>query len=125
MTLRNKQFWIVQLITAFAVLLLVAWSVAGNLNPRMFAILCLVVVGVSAIACTRVLRSEPFVLAPQSSTPLRKVFYCVQIAIVLFLLWCELSGPRGAPWLPRIVGAVVLLVFLVGIVIRHWKASSA
>ena len=125
MALRNKRFWIVQLITAFAVLLLVALYVAGNLNARMFAILCLVVVSVSATACTRVLRSEPFVLTPQSSTPLRNAFYYVEIAFFLFLLWCDLWVPNEAPWAARIVGAVVLLVFLVGIVVRHRKAPAA
>jgi hypothetical protein len=124
MVLQNKRFWIVQLITVFAVLLLVAWYVAGNLNPRMFAILCLVVVGVSVMVCTRVLRSEPFVLAPRSNTPLRAAFYYVQIAVFLFLLWCDLWGPKGAPWAPRIVGAVVLLLFLLGLVIQRRRVRS-
>ncbi len=124
MAFKNKRFWTVQLLTAFAVLLLVAWYVVENPNARVFAIFCLVVVGVSVIACTRVLRSEPFVLAPQPSTPLRTVFYYVKIAVGLLLLWCELWVPKGAPWAPRIVGAVVLLVFLVGIVIQHRKASA-
>lgn len=122
--MKNKRFWTVQLVTALAVLLLVVWYAAGNLNARLFAILCLVVVGVSFIACTRVLRSEPFVVAPQANTPLRKVFYYVKIGVVLFLLWCELWGPKGAPWTPRIVGAVVLLLFLFGIVVQHRKASA-
>jgi len=124
MALKNKRFWIIQLLTAFAVLMLVAWYVAGNLNARMFAVLCLVVAGVSAIACTRVLRSEPFALAPQPNTPLRNLFYYVKIAAVLFLLWCAVCGPKGAPWAPRIVGAVVLLLFLVGIVVQHRRASA-
>jgi len=125
MALKNKRFWTVQLLTAFAVLMLVAWYVAGNLNARVFAILCLVVVGVSAIVCTRVLRSEPFVLAQQPKTPLRNVFYYVKIVAGLFLMWCAVWGPKGAPWALRIFGAVVLLIFLAGIVVQHRRASAS
>ncbi len=112
--------------TVIVLLMLIGCYAVGSVSARVFAIITVVVVATSFVVCTRILRSEPLgshVVSSRSTTLFSRVMRYLLIAVAVILLISALWGPKSAPLGPRIVGALVMCIWLFGI-IRYWKPSG-
>ena len=96
-----------------ALIALTGLEVAGIVTPRGFAILCLVAMMIASIVFYRVLKTAASALAPNergAGLSKRKRWYVLSAALLwlVFATWLT----RGEPWLPRLVGATVVIVFI-------------
>jgi hypothetical protein len=97
-----------------ALVLLVFLEVTGCLNPRGFALGCLIVTVLAYVAWVKVLRRKNQ-LAEASTTakiglPDRKKLLWI-VPLYLFLaaaLWMS----RGGPWIPRFIGVSVAILVI-------------
>ena len=87
--------------------------VAGIVPPRVFAILCLAAMIIAGISVSRVLRTKSLLSVPEDERPRisnRKRGFVLAGALVWLVLAFWLT--RGEPWLPRLVGAAVVVAFV-------------
>jgi hypothetical protein len=110
--------------TATAIVALGLLVVAGALSPRSFAISCLAVMVASALAWFTLLKGKSNseglggdASSPQTQNNLRSK----HILAAGLLLWLVLGFwiTRGGPWVPRLIGASVVLLVLLAIVLRR------
>lgn len=103
-----------------ALIVFTTLEVEGVVAPRGFAILCLVAMIVAVVALYRVLRSASLVPPPAGGRPRsseRTKWYVLSAAF----LWVVLASwlTRGGPWLPRLVGAAVVIAFVAPLMLRR------
>jgi hypothetical protein len=101
-----------------ALVLFTTLEVAGVVAARGFAILCLVAMIIAGVAFYRVLKSVS-TAPPAGERPLlseRKRWYVLSAAFVWVVLASWLT--RGGPWLPRLVGAAVVVAFVAPLMLR-------
>lgn len=110
-----------------ALLSLLVLEIQGHLTPQRFAASCALVM-ISAVVLWSILLPRTGPLAETSTKPPsvdnRKLNKKKRLQIILVLLWLITATwiTRGGPWLPRLVGAAMLLLFATGIILR--KADS-
>jgi hypothetical protein len=124
--LKSGKFRAALLVTVVVLLTLIGCYAVGSVSARVFAIILGVVVAMSFVVCIRTLRTEPLcsqVVSVRSTTLFSRVMRYLQIAVAVFLLISALWGPKSAPLGPRILGALVMCIWLFGI-IRYWKPSG-
>jgi hypothetical protein len=115
--------WIIVLLTAVTVSALAAVMVLGLLTPRDFGIVAGGVTAAAAIAFYFCLKSfarqrGSNVTPTQSVRKSAKGLY-LRIGIILSLFVVSALATRGGPLLPRLIGASVLILYLVGSVIAR------
>jgi hypothetical protein len=104
---------------------LVALVVAGVITPRAFGILCAIAIVSFGVIVYRLLRNIVPPLTQTERTPTwsrRRRWYIVSAACLwlVFALWLT----RGGAWLPRLVGATVVIVFVAALVVARSKDRS-
>ena len=105
---------------ALALIMFTTLGVARVVAPRGFAILCLGAMIIAGVAFYRVFKSA-FPLPPptgeRNRLSERKRWYVLSGAVlwVALALWLT----RGGPWLPRLVGAAVVIAFLAPFILRR------
>jgi len=108
--------------------LLTVFVIEGRLSPQTFARIWLVVIALAFIVLTVLLkRSNRLTEVPDgatSSSP-RNVSKKKAIQVALLLLWLVAAFwiTRGGPWIPRLIGAAMLVLFFTATVLR--KPSQA
>ena len=108
--------------TATAIVVLALLVGLGTINPRNFAIGCIAVISISAIVWFLVLkgRSSEDAQSATSSSRFVQNIGKRHLLIAGVLVWLVVSFwiTRGGPWVPRLVGASVLLLLLLALVVR-------
>jgi len=108
---------------AFAVL--VFFVIKGSLAPRTFAIDCAIVMIISTLTWTFLLkRTRSDADALSTTSAIIKSSYKtkdVEVAVLLLLLFVSFGLTRGGPWAPRLIGASILVLFLIGTILRKAK----
>jgi hypothetical protein len=87
-------------------------EVAGVITPRVFAILCLAAIIILAVLTSRVFRTallHSTKVEMRSGPSRRKRLYVLSAALVWLVIAFWLT--RGQPWLPRLMGAAVVIAF--------------
>jgi len=108
---KNFNLRVAAVVTAGILGLLAALFLGGTLTLRNFGIAGLVVMAVSGAAWYFTLKSSP--RRNQEAKMSVKGFY-IRVAVILALLVFSAWATRGGPWLPRLIGASVLVLFLIG-----------
>jgi hypothetical protein len=109
-----------------ALIAFTALEVAGVVPARGFAILGLVAMIVAGVAFYRVFNSAAPPLPPageRSRLSERKRWYVLSAAFVWVVLAFWLT--RGGPWLPRLVGAAVVIAFVAALMLRKRGSSKS
>jgi hypothetical protein len=111
----------VSVVTAIAVAVLVLLVITGAMNPQGFAIGCVVVMSVSAITWFILLkrgggRTDSFNTTGASKVQSSDKTKYVRVAVLLLLLVASFWITR--PWAPRLIGASVLVLVLIGTIVR-------
>ena len=108
------------LVTVATFGILTALFVEGILTPRGFGIAGLLVIfGFAAIWYLMIrasARSNDAGGSPRESTNKTGRGLYFRVAVILALLIFSAWETRGGPWLPRLVGASILILFLIGTV---------
>jgi hypothetical protein len=107
--------WVV-LGLVLALVVFTTLEVAGVVAARGFAILCLVAMIIAGVAFYRVLKSASQ-LPHQPRLSERKRWYVLSATFVWVVLASWLT--RGGPWLPRLVGAAVVIAFVAPLMLRR------
>ena len=115
--------------TAIALAILVILAITRTLNPQNFAIGCAIVMIVSIIVMALFLRrtKESAEASGTMTASNNQISYrSKHIRVVLILLWLvfALWFTRGGSWVPRLIGASVLVLFLIGTLLRKANGSS-
>jgi cobalamin synthase len=119
--LQNMFPWIGVPVVIVGVLgLLTALLIEGRLNQQTFAIACVIVMVLAVVTWTVLLKrsNQP---AGSSSPPNVSKKKGLQVALLLLFLALGFWLTRGGPWIPRLIGASMLVLFITGTVLR--KAS--
>jgi hypothetical protein len=103
-----------------ALIVFTTLEIEGVVAPRGFAILCLVAMIIAAVAFYRVFKSASPLPPPSGERPRlseRKRWYVLSAAF----LWVVLASwlTRGGPWLPRLVGAAVVIALVAPLMLRR------
>lgn len=102
--------------------LLTLLEVEGLLTPKRFAVSCVIVMISAGIIWSVCLTKRLNGTSPETSSidagQVNNKKKQIQIAMVLIFLVLATWMTRGGPWLPRLVGAFMLLLFMTGIVLR-------
>ena len=114
----------ISVVTMVALAVLVLCVLTGALAPRSFAKVCAVVMIISTFTWTLLLKrtnGDAEALSPTSGTILktRNTNKRVQVALLLLLLIVSSWLTRGGPWAPRLIGASMLVLFLIGTMLRN------
>ena len=124
---RNLSTWIgVPVVIVGALGLLTTLMIEGRLNQQTFAIACVIVMVIAVVIWT-VLLNRPNRLARSSdgagssSLPNASKKKALQIVSLLLFLALVFWVTRGGPWIPRLIGASMLLLFTAGIALRKTK----
>ena len=121
---RNLRTWIaVPVVIAGALGLLTALLIEGRLNQQTFAIGCVIVMVLAVVIWTALLkRSNQFAGSPDgagsSSPPNASRKKGLQVALLLLFLALAFWMTRGGPWIPRLIGASMLVLFIMGTALR-------
>ena len=124
---RDLRAWIGVLIVIVGALgLLTTLLIEGHLNQQTFAIGCVIVMVLAAAIWTVLLKraNQPagtYDGADSSSLPKASKKKALQIVSLLIFLALVFWVTRGGPWLPRLIGASMLLLFTAGIALRKTK----
>jgi hypothetical protein len=113
--------WIGVPVVIFGALgLLTALLIEGRLNQQTFAIGCVIVMVLAVVIWTVLLKrsNQP---AGSSSPPNASKKKGLQVALLFLFLALGYWMTRGGPWIPRLIGASMLVLFITGTVLR--KAS--
>ena len=119
--LRNMFTWIGVPVVIFGALgLLTALLIEGRLNQQTFAIGCVIVMVLAVVIWTVLLKrsNQP---TGSSSRPNASKKKGLQVALLFLFLALGYWMTRGGPWIPRLIGASMLVLFITGTVLR--KAS--
>jgi cobalamin synthase len=122
--LRNMSTWFgVPVVTVGALGLLTALLIEGRLNQQTFAIGCVIVMVLAVVIWTVLLKrsNQPAGSsdgAGSSSPPNASKKKGLQVALLLLFLALAFWMTRGGPWIPRLVGASMLVLFITGTVLR-------
>jgi cobalamin synthase len=122
--LRNMRTWIgVSVIIVGALGLLTALLTGARLSQQTFAMGCVIVMVLAVITWTVLLKRSNG--SPQSSdratssssrnTGKKKG---LQVGLLLIFLVIVFWVTRGGPWIPRLIGASVLILFTTGVALR-------
>ena len=116
----------ISVVTMIALAVLVLFVLTGALAPRSFAIACAVVMIISIFTWTLLLKrtsEDAEALSTTSGAILksRNISKRVQVALLLLLLIVSFWLTRGGPWVPRLIGASMLVLFLIGTALRNPK----
>jgi len=102
---------------------LTALLTEGRLSQQAFAMGCVVVMVLAVITWTilskrsnRSTQSPDMAASPSSPNTGKKKG--LQVALLLLFLVIVLWATRGGPWIPRLIGASMLLLFTAGIALR-------
>ncbi len=96
-----------------ALIALTGLEVAGIVTPRVFAILCVAAMMIASIVFYRVLKTPASASGPNEreiGSNKRKRWYVLSVALLWLVLATWLT--RGEPWLPRLVGVSVVILFV-------------
>lgn len=122
--LRNMFTWIgVPVVIVGALGLLTALLIEGRLNQQTFAIGCVIVMVLAVVIWTVLLKrsNQPAGSsdgAGSSSPPNASKKKGLQVALLLLFLALVFWITRGGPWIPRLIGASMLVLFVTGILLR-------
>jgi len=97
--------------------LIIALFLGGALTPRRFGIAGLSAIAVSGAVWYLALNFPPPLDANVSrnqGTKINANGFSVRVAVILALLVFSAWATRGGPWLPRLIGASMLMLFLIG-----------
>lgn len=123
----NLRTWIgVPVVIVGALGLLTTLLIEGRLNQQTFAIGCVIVMVLAVVIWTVLLKrsSQPAGSsdgAGSSSFPNASKKKSLQVVLLLLFLALVFWMTRGGPWIPRLIGASVLLLFTAGITLRKTK----
>jgi hypothetical protein len=121
---RNVSTWVAPpLALVGALALLTALLIEGRLNQQTFAVGCVIVMALAVIIWTVVLKrsnrsAESFDGAAPSSRQNVSKKKGLQIALLLLFLVVAFWMTRGGPWIPRLIGAYMLILFTMGVALR-------
>ena len=119
--MRNSRLLAISIVTAIAVAALVLLAITGTLSAPRFAIGCVGVIGVSAVIWFILLKrggADSFKTNGVSKAQNGNRAKYVRVAILLLLLIAGFLITRGGPWIPRLLGASVLMLFWIGTIVR-------
>ena len=123
----NLRTWIgVPVVIVGALGLLTTLLIEGRLNQQTFAIGCVIVMVLAVVIWTVLLKrpSQPAGSsdgAGSSSFPNASKKKGLQVVLLLLFLALVFWMTRGGPWIPRLIGASMLLLFTAGITLRKTK----
>lgn len=127
MSLKRKTGLIViSVVTMIALAVLTLFVLTDSLAPRSFAMGCTVVMIISTFTWIFLLRRAsggPDALSTTSGATVksRNKNKHVQVALLLLLLFVSFWLTRSGPWVPRLIGASMLVLFLIGTILRNPK----
>lgn len=115
--MKNLSLRTVVVVTATVLGVLTALLIGGILTPRSFGIVGLASLVVCGSALSFAIKNASprngRILQRRSTTVRAKGFY-LRITAFLIVLAFAVWATRGGPWLPRLIGASMLLLFLIG-----------
>jgi hypothetical protein len=125
-TIKQTGSFAVFSVLAIVMAMLVFLVISGVLNPHNFALLCVGVMSVSAVVWFILLkranvRNDKFDATNSSDAQGSGRSKYVRVALLLLLLVVSFWLTRGGPWAPRLVGASVLVLFLIGTMLKKPK----
>jgi hypothetical protein len=114
----------ISVVIMIALAVLALCVLTGALDPRSFAIVCAAVMIISTFTWMLLLKrtsGDAEALSPTSGAILkaRNISKPVQVALLLLLLIVSSWLTRGGPWVPRLIGASMLVLFLIGTILRN------
>jgi hypothetical protein len=112
--------------TMIALAVLVFFVATGSLAPRSFGIDCAIVIIISTFTWILLLKRphgdlEALNKGNSALVKSRNRSKSVQVALLLLLLFVSFWFTRGGPWVPRLIDASMLLLFLIGTILRNPK----
>jgi hypothetical protein len=122
---RNLRIWIgVPVFIVGALGLLTALLIEGRLNQQTFAIGCVIVMVLAVVIWTVLLKisNQPAGSsnrAGSSSLGNAGKKKGLQVALLLLFLAVVFWMTRGGPWIPRLIGASMLVLFTAGVALRR------
>ncbi len=120
----TRNTWIgIPVVVIGALGLLVFLLIGGRLTPQTFAIGCVIVMTLAAAVWTVLLKrsDRPIEIAKRASSAIARndgKKKAIQVAALLLFLAVVLWLTRGGPWIPRLIGAFMLLLFTTGVALR-------
>lgn len=123
-TLRNMRTWIAVPVALVGALgLLTALLIEERLNQQTFAIGCVIVMVLAVVIWTVLLKSSNQPAgssdgAESASPPNASKKKGIQVALLLLFLALVFWMTRGGPWVPRLIGASMLLLFTTGVALH-------
>jgi hypothetical protein len=109
-----------------ALAVLVFFVATGSLAPRSFGIDCAIVMIISTFTWAFLLkrtRGDLEALNTRNNALAKSgnKSKAVQVALLLLLMFVSFWLTRGGPWVPRLIGASMLVLFLIGTILRKAK----
>lgn len=125
---KNAETVAVSVVTTLAVAVLVFLFVTGVLNPQSFAMGCLVVMGISSTIWYVLLKrgskhADGFEITIEPRHQSSNKTKHVKVAVILLWLVASFWITRGGPWPPRLIGASVVVLFLIGTMLQKQKRT--
>jgi hypothetical protein len=100
-----------------AIGLFTAFFLEGRVNQQVFAASCIVAMALAAVVWTAILKRAGRPAEADAGTQAGKK-KAVQIALLVLFLIVAFWMTRGGLWIPRLIGAFILLLFTIGIALR-------
>jgi hypothetical protein len=93
------------------------------LNPQTFAISCLIVMALAVVIWTVLLKRANRMFKAPMKLPLVVLANvskkkALQVALLLLFLMAAFWMTRGGPWVPRLIGASMLVLLITGTMLR-------
>jgi hypothetical protein len=106
-----------------AIGLFTAFFLEGRINQQAFAVSCVVAMAMAAVVWTAILKraSRPAEAGAGTQVGKKKA---VQIALLVLFLVVAFWMTRGGLWVPRLIGASMLILFIIGTALRKPSQGS-
>lgn len=103
--------------------LFTAFFLEGRVNQQVFAVSCVVAMALATVVWTAILKRSGRPSEVDAGTQVGKKKAAQVVLLVLFLVvafWMT----RGGPWVPRLIGASMLVLFIVGTALHKPSQES-
>ena len=112
-----SKWFVVPVVLLGAIALFTAFFLEGRMNQQVFAASCVAAMVLAAVVWTAILKSAGRPVEADDGTQVRKK-KATQIGLLVLFLVFAFWMTRGGPWVPRLIGAAMLVLFILGIALR-------
>jgi hypothetical protein len=124
--MRNVGSVAVPVVIVGTLTVLIFLLIEGILDPRRFAISCATTMVLAVIVWSVLLRRNNQLSGASAPSDRSSILNLgkkssIQMILLVLLMATAFWVTRGGPWIPRLIGASMLIVFMVGIALRKPK----